>query len=176
MLYTYRYWIYIETRNKVYIESCDVIRNVNPSSTELQKDSKRTKSVKGFKMSESKMCMLEIQTHANRFTLKKRGLSKNNFEKLLIEVVDEGLSSLGDSGKEAFYFCLRSCFSIEKHRIPYNIEAFAKALEEIFGVGAKLIEIKIIEALHQRVNQFKYFPNQGDLVFTEYLAALRRFL
>ncbi len=128
-------------------------------------------------MSELELCMLEIPTTRERkFALKEPKSSNNNFEKLLIETVDRELASMGDSGKEAIYFYLKSAFEIEKHQIPDKIENFVDALEEIFGAGAKLIELRIIEALHERVNEFKYFPNQGDLTFTEYLAALRRFL
>jgi hypothetical protein len=134
------------------------------------------KSVKAFKMSAVKLCMLGIQTSERKFTVDNLEASKNNFEKLLIEAVDEGLSSIGDSCKDTVYFHLRRRFQIEKQEIPYKIEDFANALEEIFGAGARLIEIKIINALHQRVKEFKYFPNQGDIAFTEYVVALRRFL
>jgi hypothetical protein len=132
--------------------------------------------MKGFKMKESNMCMFEIQTDENKIALNKPDSSDNNFEKLLIEAVDEGLSFMGDSCKEAIYFYLKSTFKIEKQEISYKIEEFTNALEKIFGEGSKIIEIRIIRALHQRVNQFNYFPNQGDIVFAEYVVALRRFL
>jgi len=120
--------------------------------------------------------MLEIQSNDGTFAVKEPELSKNSFEKLLIETVDREFASMGESGKEAIYFYLKSVFEIEKHEIPDKIEAFANALEELFGAGARLIEIRIIAALHERVDQFKYFPNQGNITFTEYLAALRRFV
>jgi hypothetical protein len=127
-------------------------------------------------MSGLNLCMLEIQTSENKFALNNPDSSKNNFENVLIETVDGCLSSMGDSCREAIYFHLKSTFGIEKQEISYKIEDFANALEEIFGAGARLIEIKIINALHQRVKEFKYFPNQGDIAFTEYVVALRRFL
>lgn len=127
-------------------------------------------------MRELNLCMFEIETNENRLGLNKPDSSRNSFEKLLIEAVDEELSIMGDSCREAVYFCLKSIFDIEKQEIPYKIEEFANALENIFGAGAKLIEINIIKTLHQRTQQFKYFPKQGDMIFTEYLAALRHFL
>jgi hypothetical protein len=36
--------------------------------------------------------------------------------------------------------------------------------------------MRIIEALHERIQDFVYFPKKGNLVFTEYVASLRRFL
>jgi len=127
-------------------------------------------------MSALTSCVLEMETHERKVARNETSSSTNDFEKLLIEAVDEGLSSMGESGKEAIYFYLKSVFEIEKHEIPDKIEAFANALEELFGAGARLIEIRIIAALHERVDQFKYFPNQGNITFTEYLAALRRFV
>ena len=36
--------------------------------------------------------------------------------------------------------------------------------------------MKIIEVLHEKTQDFMYFPKKEDLVFTEYVASLRRFL
>ena len=105
--------------------------------------------------------MLEIPTTRERkFALKEPKSSNNNFEKLLIETIDRELASMGDSGKEAIYFYLKSVFEIEKHEIPDKIEAFTGSLEEIFGASVKPIEISIIEARHERVYEFKYSPKQ----------------
>jgi len=101
-------------------------------------------------------------------------LHNRSFEKLLLEALDETLSSLGDSSKEAIYFHLEKTFSINKQDIPYKIEEFANAIEKIFGSGARLLEIKIMKRLYEKVGPvFKYFPERDDLVFTEYVAAAR---
>jgi hypothetical protein len=71
-----------------------------------------------------------------------------NFEKLLLEAIDEGLSSLCSSSKQAIYSLLENMFNISKRNIPYKIEEFADALEKIFGLGAKPIEILIIRRLN----------------------------
>jgi len=101
-------------------------------------------------------------------------MHSRRFEKLLLEAVDETLSSLGDSSKEAIYFHLEKTFSINKQDIPHKIEEFANAVEKIFGPGAKLLEIKIMKRLYEKIGPvFKYFPERDDLVFTEYVAAAR---
>ena len=101
-------------------------------------------------------------------------LHNRSFEKLLLEALDETLSSLGDSSKEAIYFHLEKTFSINKQDIPYKIEEFANAIEKIFGSGARLLEIKIMKRLYEKVGPvFKYFPERDDIVFTEYVAAAR---
>ena len=101
---------------------------------------------------------------------------ENSFETAMIEAVDEGFSPFGHSSKQAIYFYLENTFKITKQEIPYKIEEFADAIEQIFGAGAKLIEIRIIEALHKRIQDFVHLPKKGELVFTEYVANLRAFL
>jgi nucleoside-diphosphate-sugar epimerase len=104
-----------------------------------------------------------------RFGKKESASRKGNFEKLLIEAVDNVFSSLGDSCKQAIYFHLKDCYNVSKHEIPYRIGDFADALEKIFGLGAKLIEIEIMRALFAKVQDFSYSPKQEDLSFTNYV-------
>lgn len=95
-----------------------------------------------------------------------------SFEKLLLEAVDEALFSLGNSSKQAIYFYLEKSFDINKQDIPYKIEEFAKAIEKIFGLGAKFLEIQIMKRLYEKLGPFfKFFPDQNDLIFAEYVAA-----
>lgn len=101
-------------------------------------------------------------------------MSKRSFEKLLLETVDEGLSSLGDSAKHAIYFHLENTFNISKRDIPYKIEEFADALEKIFGFGAKVLEILIIKRLNEKVGGVVQYSRHEDLVFAEYVAVIRQ--
>jgi hypothetical protein len=94
---------------------------------------------------------------------------------LLLEAVDEALSSLGDSGKQAVYFHLKKSFNIEKRDIPHKIEKFADAIEKTFGLGSKFLEILIMKHLYEKVGQvFEYDKEQKDLVLIEYVAAAKR--
>ena len=99
-----------------------------------------------------------------------------SFETAMAEAVDESLSSLGNFSKQAIYFHLEKAYKIKKEEIPCKTEDFTDAIEQLFGVGAKLIEMRIIKALHERTQDFEYLPKKGCLVFTEYAATLRRFL
>ena len=72
------------------------------------------------------------------------------------------------------YLVLEKTFEIKKSEIPDRIEEFAYALEQIFGHGAKLVEIQIMKRLHDKVGQtFTYSPEKSDLLFTEYVEAAR---
>jgi len=100
-------------------------------------------------------------------------LSRNRgFKKLLLEAVDEGLSSLGDSAKQAIYVYLEKNFKIKKQDIPNKINEFTNAIEKIFGDGAKFLEIQTMRHLYEKVgHDFEYFPEKDDLLFTEYVEA-----
>ena len=107
---------------------------------------------------------------------KKQKTTEDEFKVAIIETVDESFSSFSNLNKEAIYLHLENVFKIKKEEIPCKIEGFADAIEQIFGVGAKLIEIRIIETLHKRIPEFVFFPKKGDIDFKEYVASLRAFL
>jgi hypothetical protein len=101
-------------------------------------------------------------------------LSKHSFEKLLLEAIDEGLSSLGDSAKHAIYFHLENNYGINRRDIPSKIEEFVDAIEKIFGLGAKILEILIMKQLYQKIGRVvEHDQELEDLVFTEYVATVR---
>ncbi len=74
-----------------------------------------------------------------------------DFEKLLLDSVDEGLTTIGESSKQAIYFHLEKGFDIQKQEIPRKIEDFALAVEKIFGIGAgfipKLLNLNIVDRI-----------------------------
>lgn len=99
---------------------------------------------------------------------------KRDFTKLLLEAVDETLSSLGDSSKRAIYFYLERNFSIKKQDIPDRIEEFTEAIEKLFGNGAKILEIQIMKHLYENLGRdFEYLSENNDLLFTDYANVVR---
>ena len=46
------------------------------------------------------------------------------FEDLLLDAVDEGLSSLGESGKQAIYVFLTQTYKLDEQDIPHRVEEF----------------------------------------------------
>jgi len=98
----------------------------------------------------------------------------DEFNLIMLEAVDEALSFLGESAKRAIYYHLEEKFKIRREEIPIKIEDFAKAIEKIFGMGAKIIEMQIMKSLYKRVGRnFKYVPKKKDLLFTAYLKAVK---
>jgi hypothetical protein len=110
-------------------------------------------------------------THGN-----KRKPLKTQLDMKIMEAVDESLASFGDSVRQVVYFQLQSNYNVPKQEIPTKIEEFAEAIEAIFGIGARLIEMKIIETLYSKANGFLYIPKDEDLMFKDYVHNLRGFL
>ena len=77
------------------------------------------------------------------------------FEKLLVEAIDESLSSLGDSPKQAILFHLEKTFKIKKQEIPNNVGSFDVALKKLFGPGADFLEA-LIEKKTLRKGRFGF--------------------
>ena len=95
------------------------------------------------------------------------------FEKFLLEAIDEGLSVLGESAKQAVYCHLLKAFKITSQDITYRLEEFTDDIEAIFGAGAKLLEIQIMKCLFKKVGHtLKNYPRPKDLPFTEYVTAV----
>jgi len=99
------------------------------------------------------------------------------FDTILLEAVDEAFSSLGEVAKASIYFHLEFKFIIPKQDIPYRLDDFSDALEQIFGVAAKHLEILIMKKLHEKISCFYEWngPNWlvPDLTFMQYAELMR---
>lgn len=89
---------------------------------------------------------------------------QNNFAKALLSAIDQGLSSLGESPKEAIFFHLESTFQLKKEDIPVNLNEFKQALESIFGPGAPYLERLILKSLHKKLGLDYEESDGADLV------------
>jgi hypothetical protein len=107
---------------------------------------------------------------------KKQQTPEEKFNFAITETVDESLSSFKNLDRETAYLHLEKTFKIIKEEIPLQIESFVDAIEQMFGFASKLVEIKMIEALHKRFPEFVFFPKKGDVDFKEYVVSLRAFL
>jgi hypothetical protein len=107
---------------------------------------------------------------------KKQKPPEEKFNFGIAEMVDESFSSFRNLNKETVYLRLEKAFKIKKEEIPFRIDGFADAIEQMFGVAAKLVEIRMIEALHKRFPEFVFIPKEGDVDFKEYVVSLRAFL
>lgn len=110
----------------------------------------------------------------NRPTITDQGFSAEDFQRIILETVDETFSSLGKRAKQSIYFHLKNSFGTTRENIPVEIEKFASALEKTFGSGAQLLEIQIMKRLHKKIGtRIKYYPKQKNLTFVDYLETTR---
>jgi hypothetical protein len=97
-----------------------------------------------------------------------------SFEELLLTVLEEEFSSLGEGCKQVIYFHLEKEFMLNKKNIPSRIGDFSEAIENIFGIGAQVLEIRIMKNLFKKIGHpFPYFQYQKSLEFAEYIESAR---
>jgi hypothetical protein len=101
---------------------------------------------------------------------------EKEFGIILIDSIDEALSTLGENSKKTIYFHLESKFGISRQDIPNKISDFSEAIEQIFGVAAQQIEILIMKCLNQQVEcSYNWVGPKWlvpDLTFTKYVKLL----
>lgn len=65
----------------------------------------------------------------------------------VLECIDKGLETFGESVKQAIYWRLESEYRLRRKDIVAKPDVFSKNLFKIFGVGTKTVEHVIIERL-----------------------------
>jgi hypothetical protein len=99
-----------------------------------------------------------------------------SFEDILMESIDEALAStMGKNCQQTVYYHLKNEFNLSKQEIPLQIKHFAESLETIFGEGAKILEIKIIEKLFKKLGCINTrLQDQKNLEFTTYIETAKQ--
>jgi PAS domain-containing protein len=100
-------------------------------------------------------------------------LPAKDFESLLVESVDEALSSLGEDLKNAIYSYIQERFGISRREIPRNIDAFSRAIEEIPSVDAGRFKILILKQLYEKNGWFFRENEFSSLSFSQQLEQAR---
>jgi hypothetical protein len=140
---------------------------------------------------EDRICLsledeMEVEEPPNSVELEKTenkiNLRKEQFNKYLIEAIEETLTSLGEPVKNALYFNLESNFGISKEDIPLKISDFSSILHKLFGLGASRLEVKFMKNLNDKIQADIEWPEYQwplskwaivDLSFEEYIFKIR---
>ena len=98
----------------------------------------------------------------------------------MIDAIDKALSSLGEESKSAIYLHLERVQNLPKSEIPAKIDEFSSAIENLFGVGARFLEIMILRKLHAEVGVVWKIdaPNSKmllDLTFKQYVSFVKKY-
>jgi len=95
-------------------------------------------------------------------------LPAKDYERLLLDSIDEALSSMEENLKKVTYAQLES-LGLPKYEIPRNIGAFTRVIETVFGAGADDIKILILKRLYEK-NGWPFRRIEFDeLTFSEQL-------
>lgn len=76
---------------------------------------------------------------------------QDSLNAILVEAVNEGLSSICGSAGSAVIFFLKNNGSIKSKTKIGSVESFSEGLESIFGFGSKVIEKRILEVLYLKL-------------------------
>lgn len=82
---------------------------------------------------------------------KSKETALKQFDKFLVESIDEALSLLGVTVKNEFYLRLEVNFNMEKNDIPQRLEEFMVILHRIFNLGASRLEVKFLRNLDLKI-------------------------
>jgi hypothetical protein len=104
-------------------------------------------------------------------------IKKETFEEILLEALDEALSTLGEKVKHAVYFHLNSRFYIERNEIPNRLTEFINAVEKIFGLATPHLEILIMKTLNEKLslteNWLPVKRSSPEITFQKYLQIMK---
>lgn len=124
-----------------------------------------------------------ITRNVESVNLRKRSKPKSGFNEILLSAIDEALSSLGENVAVSIYFHLEKTFKIKRLEIPQRINDFSDALEKIFGLGAKTLEILCMKKIHEKIGVACKWPEYEwplckwiipEMTFQEYVKLVRQ--
>lgn len=99
---------------------------------------------------------------------------QSKFRGLMLQAMDEGLLAIGEKGRQAIYIYLEVRKGIKKQESLEKIEEFSRALHEIFGNGAYVIEKIILKHLYLSLG-LEFREKQGTS-FNDYVIGARKSL
>lgn len=75
----------------------------------------------------------------------------SRFNALVLKAIDEGAEILGDTTvKKAFFYHIEKRLKTKREGIPNNLQAFHKALFDLFDQGAVILERRIARILYDQ--------------------------
>jgi len=77
-------------------------------------------------------------------------LLKSDLDFLLLQAIDESLSSLGEEVKSAVHLCLER-LNVRKREIPLKTGIFTRVINELLGSGASVLEYCIAKRLYEKI-------------------------
>lgn len=80
-------------------------------------------------------------------------MSKCISDELVLQVIERGFDALGESPKQAIWFCLEEKFGFNRKKVPENLKAFEEALQKLFGLGYDFLDVLFRQYLHEATGE-----------------------
>ena len=90
-------------------------------------------------------------------------------DEMILDVIEKGLSALGESPKQAIWYCLEKDFKFERHKVPENLDSFEETLRKFFGLGYSFLESLFRKHLEEATGE----DLQGYNTFSDCIRGLR---
>ena len=95
-------------------------------------------------------------------------LPAKDFERLLLDSIDEALSSVEEKLEKETYAQLEG-LGIPRYEIPRRIRTFARVIERVFGTAANDLKFLILKGLHEKNGWLFRRVDFGEMTFSEQL-------
>ena len=95
-------------------------------------------------------------------------MSQHITDEMILTAIDRGFSALGDSPKQAIWYCLENDFKFDRNKVPENLEAFEETLKRFFGLGYSFLETLLLHYLCEVTGE-----KSNGQSFSEYVSYLR---
>jgi hypothetical protein len=90
-------------------------------------------------------------------------------DEMVLDIIDKGLSALGESPKQAIWYYLEKDFKINRHQLLENLDAVERAFQMFFGLGYSFLESLFRQQLYETTGK----DLQGYTSFADCVRSLR---
>jgi len=98
-------------------------------------------------------------------------------DQIVLNVIEKGLSSLGENPKNAVWVCLEKDFHFDRHNAPEKLDEFQKALERVFGFASNFLDALmknyLSEATGEDLSKYSSFAESVTDLFKKQRAEAR---
>ncbi len=95
-----------------------------------------------------------------------------DFDRLLLEAIDEGLSVLGEEPRSAFYQFLTTMHSLPREDIPGRVDDFSNGLKKALGGAYPVVQRIILRKLFQKLGSS--FHESPGLELVDYVSEAKQ--
>jgi len=78
-------------------------------------------------------------------------IESSGLKEALLHAIDDGLAVPGEIVRTAIYDRIERSYQLRREEIPDHLETFHKALQDLLGAGARVMEKLIAKSLYRRL-------------------------